>query len=226
MAGAEAGTPPMEEPSDPGPGSAPPIEGAAPASVAPPRRPRPVFLVVGLAAAVALAIGLFTGVGVHTTPGQPSGGRPQPGDPAPTFSLPRLGGGAPVGVPADGGASGRPAVVLFFAHWCPPCKAELPKLAAAYRQEQATGSRLARVALIGVDAEDPAAKGLAFARSAGVTFPVGSDPHGTLTEGTFDFNGLPEAVFVNGDGTVAAVHYGPVTAAQLAQWQQRLLTKG
>lgn len=62
--------------------------------------------------------------------------------------------------------------------------------------------------------------------SSGVTFPVGADRRYTVTEGLFYFTGLPEAVFVNGDGSIAAIHYGALTPAQLVQWQQRLLTGG
>jgi thiol-disulfide isomerase/thioredoxin len=186
------------------------------------RRARPVFLLIGVVVAAGLAVGLFTGVGTGTH----SPGRPQAGGAVPTFALPRLGGGAPVGVPADGGGNGHPAVVVFFASWCGPCKKELPALAAAYHRQQAAHSRLAKVALIGVDGDITPSAGQQFADDAGVTFPVGSDEHLTVTQTTFDFHGYPEAIFVNADGTVAAVHYGAITTAQLVQWERRLLTGG
>lgn len=187
------------------------------------RRPRPVFLLVGVVVAVALGIGLFTGVG---TGKNHSSGRPQAGDQVPTFSLPNLRGGAPVGVPADGGGSGRPAVVLFFASWCGPCQKEVPVLAAAYHRQQATKSPLAKVALIGVAGSDPTATALRFIRRSGVTFPVGADKTYKVTEGLFYFSSLPEAVFVNGDGVVAAVHYGALSKAELVQWETRLEGRG
>jgi thiol-disulfide isomerase/thioredoxin len=186
-----------------------------------PRRPRRIFLVVGLVLAVGLAIGLFTGVGTHS-----SGGRPGAGSAAPTFSVPRLGGGASVGVPIDGGGHGRPAVLLFFASWCVPCQKEIPALAATYRRQQAEHTRLARVALVGVDGDDGTADAKTFVHHAGVTFPVGVDHRYTVTEGLFYFTGLPEAVFVNGDGSIAAIHYGALSSDQLVRWQQRLLTAG
>lgn len=173
--------------------------------------------------AVALGIGLFTGVG--TGKGH-SGGPPQAGGQVPTFSLPNLGGGAPVGVPADGGGSGRPAVVLFFASWCGPCQKEVPLLAATYHQQQATKSPLAKVALIGVAGSDPTATALRFVHRSGVTFPVGADKTFAVTEGLFYFKNLPESVFVNGDGVIAAIHLGALSKSELIQWEKRLVDGG
>jgi thiol-disulfide isomerase/thioredoxin len=210
---------------DAGPG-VPPDGAAAPdhPTPVPParRRPRPVFLILGLVLAGALAVGLFTGVGTGGTGGGP-GSRPVAGSTVPAFSLPRLGGGQPVGVPADGAGGGRPAILVFFASWCTDCATEIPRLAALYRHQQAAHSPLARVALIGIDGADPRGAALAFVHRSGVTFPVGVDPTYDVTEGKFYFVGLPDAVCVRGDGTIAAVEVGPVSAAAFTSWERRLL---
>ncbi len=178
------------------------------------RRPRWRFLVLGLVLAAALGIGLFTTVGANVTSGRPNAGGPAPG-----FSLPRLGGGPAVGIPADGGAHGRPAVVLFYASDCVPCQTEIPKLAATYRHQRAAGGRGATVAVIGVAAADPAPA--SFARKSGITFPVGLDPSLAVTGGTYAFTEIPESVFVTGDGTIAAIHYGALTSAELLAGERR-----
>ncbi|MGH9090759.1 MAG: TlpA family protein disulfide reductase [Acidimicrobiales bacterium] len=238
MAGAETATGTSPPPDPPpgeggaGPGGAPPGgdgeggDGAVPEGSrgdAPRgRRPRPVFLVIGVVLAVALGIGLFTGVGTGG-----SGGRPVAGDPVPSFSLSRVGGGGTMGVPADGGGGGKPAVLLFYASWCQPCQAEVPAIAATYRREQRQHSRLAStVALLGVVGSDPTATAERFMRQSGVTFPSGADKRFTVTDGLFYFTGLPETVFVTGTGSIAYIHYGALSTAQFVQWQHRLLDGG
>lgn len=172
-----------------------PTPEAAPDLVAGPpakgRRPRPIFLLVGVAVAVALAIGLFTGVGTH---GAKS--RPASGSAVPAFSLPRLGGHGKVGVPSDGGGGGRAAILVFFASWCDPCQKEIPGLARTYERQQRDKSPLAKVQVVGIDSSDPTQAALSFVRKSGVTFPVGADRSSTVTEGVFQFTGLPESVFV------------------------------
>lgn len=208
---------------DEAPGALPAPSGApvAPTPVPPgqPRtRPRIVFLLIGVVLAGVLAVFLFTDVGTrqHTR-------RPTAGSAVPAFSLPRLGGAGRVGVPADGGGDGRPAILLFFASWCTPCQREIPALARTYRSQQAAKSTLARVSLIGVDGSDPKADAVAFVHSSGVSFPVAADSSYTVTQGLFEFTGLPESVFVKGDGTIAGIHLGPLSTASFVSWERKLL---
>lgn len=187
------------------------------------RRPRPIFLVVGVVIAAVLAVVLFV-VGSHAAGGGGGTGRPAAGTTAPHFALPALvAARKKVGVPADGGGGGRPAVLLFFASWCSPCRKEIPALAATFRLQQQRHSRLAKVALIGVDGNDPTSNALAFVRSSGVTFPVGADVDFTVTQTLFDFNYLPESVFVEGNGTIAGIHFGELSTSTFVSWEDELL---
>ncbi len=188
-------------------------EEAAPTRAGPPeaRGPRIRFLVIGLAVAVALGIGLFTSIGA------PSQSTPTVGSTAPAFSLRALGGGADVGTPTDGGGGGRPAVLVFFASWCGPCQSEIPAIASAYRA-QGHG----RVEVIGVDGMDPTDQALAFVHRSGVSFPVAADTTYRVTEGLYGFDGDPDAVFIDGKGTIERIVHGPITRAELLSWERQL----
>jgi len=176
------------------------------------RRPRPVFLVVGIALALALGIGLFT------SRGGGSSGRPAVGGQAPGFSLPRLGGGGPVSP-----GHGHPVVLVFFASWCGPCQAELPTVAATYRHLQHAGGPLRAVRVVGIDSLDHQPAASTFVRTSGVSFPVGTDTQGTVANGLYGFQGLPEGVFIRADGTIDQIVYGPVTRSELLAGERRLV---
>lgn len=169
-------------------------------------------MVAGIVVAVGLGIGLFSSLGT------PKSVVPTVGQSAPVFSLGRLGGGARIVVPADGGGGGRPVVLVFFASWCTPCQTEIPTIASIYRHQ--SGS--ARVGIIGIDGNDPTADALAFVHRSGVTFPVAADPRYAVTNGLYYFTGDPDAVFVNGDGTIAHIVRGPVTRDELLRWEHRI----
>ena len=182
------------------------------------RKPRKVFLLVGLVVATALGVGLFTSAGTRKNTGAP-----HQGGPVPSFSAPRLNGSGTVRVPADGGGGGPPAVLLFFGNWCASCHAELPPLAAAVRHQETAGGTLANVRVIGVDSEDSQKAGETFVKSSGVGFPVARDPHIAITSGDFYFDGDPYAVFVKGDGSISAIVPGPISVAKFTTEEEKLI---
>ncbi|HSZ37208.1 MAG TPA: TlpA disulfide reductase family protein [Acidimicrobiales bacterium] len=190
-----------------------------------PRKPRKIFLVVGVVLAVVLGIFLFTGLGTSQgTPG--SGSAPGVGGPVPSFSRENIGprGGSTVTVSSAKGP--EPTVLLFFGNWCPSCHQELPPLAAAVRAQDKAGGALSHVRVVGVDSLDKVSAAESFIRSKGVTFPVAYDPDATVTSGLFYFTGDPYAVFVKADGTIAKIVPGDVLTPSMLTADERALLMG
>jgi thiol-disulfide isomerase/thioredoxin len=202
-----------------------------------PRKPRKVFLLVGVVLAVALGIFLFTGLGTSqgstgggsvAVGGGGGGGGPHEGGPVPSFTKSNVGptGGSEVSV-SPSGSNGRPTVLLFFGNWCPSCHQELPPLAAAVANQDRAGGPLSRIRVVGVDSEDSMANAKSFIHASGVTFPVAYDFDTGVTSGLFYFDGDPYAVFVRADGTISKIVRGDVlTPSSLLADERALIPSG
>ncbi len=167
------------------------------------------ILVAGAAVVVGVATGYGTGSASPTIVGHV----------APDFSLPRLGGGAPVHLDALGVDRRRPVVLNFFASWCGPCITETPLLARAAALQRAEGSP---VQFVGVDVNDETAAALAFVRRAGINYPVGADHTLRVASGLYRLTGQPYTFFIDASGHIIGDHPGALTATQLRSWLLRL----
>lgn len=116
------------------------------------------------------------------------------------------------------GHAGRPLIINFFASWCPPCRAELPDLAAAHA---VYGDR---VDFVGVDyqevSESEAAKLL---YQTGITYPIMEDPDGALLERLGGLPTMPTTIFVSPDSEIVERHHGLILADQLTERIEELL---
>lgn len=183
------------------------------------RPARKRFILIGVVLAVLLGIGLFT---VVLPGGREKGGPPVPGSMAPKFTIAKLGGGPRVGTPVSGGGGGRPQVLLFFASWCAPCRAEIPALAAAYTSAHLGDNGPSRLSVLGVDVSDPTASAQRFVSASKVSFPVGVDPSFAVTSGLYFFTGIPEAVEISGTGKILAIVHGPLSVKTFLSWAHDL----
>jgi thiol-disulfide isomerase/thioredoxin len=158
-----------------------------------------------ISAVVALCVaGSLVGIGLA---GQGSGASASPTDVrAPAFSLPVLGHSGQKVALAD--YPGKPLIVNFFASWCPPCKTETPLLAKFYRGEQG------KVALVGLDENDVAGNAMSFARSDGVSYPVGWDPQ-AIAASAYGVSALPQTFFLDARHRIVDRIFGAVTETTL-----------
>ena len=196
-------------------------------------RPTSTWLVgLGVVVAVAAALGLALAIAGGddddgdsggateaaapvTVEGQPLPPLPESGDdPAIGSSFPTLEGTDLDGEPMTIATNGRPTMILFLAHWCPHCQAEVPVV-----QDWVDGGGLPEgVDLVSVstDVDDsrPNYPPADWLESEGWTAPVLDDVDNAAAQAA-GLTAYPFFVAVDGDGTVVARTSGELTPAQL-----------
>ena len=102
---------------------------------------------------------------------------------------------------------GKTVVLNFWATWCPPCRAEMPDLQAAYDERLPAGDFV----VLAVDklVEDSAGAVTDFVDEFGLTFPVVLDGGDDVSR-RFNVRGLPATFFIDRDGVLRAKNLGPV----------------
>lgn len=122
----------------------------------------------------------------------------------PDMTLPCLGGGPDVNLSTLRG----PMVINAWAHWCPPCREEMPVLQEFH---QAHGDR---VPILGLNLNDlQPVEAMELAQRTGATYPSVADPGGEVyahAELAIVKRGLPAFFFIADDGTIAGTAAGEV----------------
>jgi len=149
-------------------------------------------------------------VSADTTPA------PQADHPAPDFTLMRLD-GTPVVLNK---LKGQVALINIWATWCPPCRAEMPTIEAAYAQYRDQGFTVLAVNL----QEDPRSVA-AFMQEYSLTFPALLDLDGQVSR-TYQALSLPSSFFVDKKGVIRAVYHGPMPRSVIAGTVEQLLQEG
>ncbi len=171
-------------------------------------------LVVG---AVAVALRMDLGVdGPAASPG-PSlvvvGGSPLLGRAAPDFTLTDLEGE----LVSLSDYRGRPVILNFWASWCGPCKVEFPLFQDA--RERYSGEGLE---ILGIIHDDSAEAAAAFVSEEGSAWPALLDPD-DVAWSAYGGLGLPTSFFIDREGVVRAVSFGPPLSGTLDDQLEKIL---
>ena len=104
---------------------------------------------------------------------------------------------------------GKPVVLNFWATWCVPCRAEMPRIEAAAEANGGT-------AFLEVDLDEDGDKVRSFLDSLGVTAPEPVIDVGTQLARAYGLSaGVPTTYFVDGTGVVRSVVIGEMDDARL-----------
>lgn len=113
---------------------------------------------------------------------------------------------------------GKVVMLNFWATWCPPCRAEMPSIQAAFEQYEDEG-----FVVLAVNNAESAAQIIPFANNLALSFPILLDTNAQLQR-VFGIQGYPTSVFINAEGNIYATHSGMVTPGQLAGYIESGLT--
>ncbi len=157
-----------------------------------------------------LAIALVGGAWIHLTrlPAESADAprvAPQVNFLAPSFSLPALDGA----VVSSNDLRGRVVLVNVWATWCPPCRAEMPEIQAAYERYRSQG-----LVVVAINQGEDAGTVARFAEQFDLTFPILLDPGGTIGR-SYQVYALPGSFFIDRDGMVRAKTLGGLTRAYI-----------
>jgi len=135
-----------------------------------------------------------------------SGSGAQVGEPAPDFTVERLGGGTL----ALSDYRGRPVMIHFFASWWGSSWLEADDIDDAAARYQDRG-----LAVLGVAVRDsPEAMGHMATRLS-LAFPIGLDPQSKVTVDQYRLRGIPTTVFVDREGVVREIWVGALDRSSL-----------
>lgn len=163
-------------------------------------------------------------VEIDGDPFGPSGESP---DPAIGRQVPGLSGTAIDGTPLIWTPGERPTVMVFLAHWCPACQAEVAELTDwldAGNELPPGVDFLSIVSLVNSERDNyPPSEWLA---AEGWPFPVLVDSSGNEIAVALGQSGTPFWLFVNSDGSLAFRGSGQLHPDELAVLFDQLLARG
>ena len=152
--------------------------------------------------ALALAIASL-GLGCEPLESVPDVNKTHPSEPAPGFTLERLGGGEV----ALESLRGKPVIVDFWATWCGPCEESIPVLVAFHAKYAG------RVHVLGVSVDWEREAVAPFARDHGMTYPVLFGDESLAVD--YGAPGFPALFVVDAEGRIAEAHVGVTTLPEL-----------
>ena len=151
--------------------------------------------------------------GAQGTAGAPA---PVPSGPriAPPFSLQDTNGN----LYSSSRLAGKPAVINFFATWCPPCKAEIPGFVEVYNKHRSKGFEL-----VGISLDTDTRGNLAgFLMSQKIEYTVLFGDLATA-RAYGGVSSIPTTFFVGKDGEIKNVHVGYMDRDAFDREVQKLL---
>ena len=138
---------------------------------------------------------------------------PAIGDTIPTLEGKSVYDGGALTIGPDTGG-GKPQAIVFVAHWCPHCQAEVPRLVALAKQGVFDGVKVSAVATATSD-QAPNYPPSAWLQRENWPFPVMADSKTATAAKAYGLSAYPYFVLVDADGKVVGRASGEVSDADI-----------
>jgi cytochrome c biogenesis protein CcmG, thiol:disulfide interchange protein DsbE len=139
---------------------------------------------------------------------------PRAGQPAPDFIVPLTDGR----IVRLSDFRGQPVWLNFWGSWCPPCRAEMPDMVAAY-----TALRPRGLVVLAVSLDESMADAASYASRAGATYLIASDPYRVATGDGYRIANFPTHILIDRDGIIQKVLMEPLTEASMIAYAETIL---
>jgi len=136
-------------------------------------------------------------------------------DPAVGMTMPTMKGDDLQGNDLTIGPSGNPQMLVYLAHWCPHCQAEVPVLV-EWMKNGGNGDVEVRGVTTGIDSNKPNYPPTTWLNDAGWTAPTLIDPTGIAAEAS-GLSSYPYFIFLDDKGNVTSRTSGELTTAQIEE---------
>ena len=113
---------------------------------------------------------------------------------------------------------GSPVWLSFFATWCPPCQEETPVLRDSHERYAPQGLEMVAISVQETTADDVAD----YAATYELPYTIGFDATSEIFRAYGGF-GLPTHVFLDADGVIRRLYYGPLDREQVSAIVEPLL---
>ncbi len=140
---------------------------------------------------------------------------PQVGHPAPDFALESIDGGTVTLAELRG----KVVLVNIWATWCPPCRAEMPAIEAAYQRHRDQG-----FVVLAVNQRERTSAVIGFMRERELTFTALLDPDGAVGA-NYQASAIPSSFFIGRDGIIRSVYRGPLPRGVIDATVESLLAE-
>ncbi|MEZ4669231.1 MAG: TlpA disulfide reductase family protein [Anaerolineae bacterium] len=107
---------------------------------------------------------------------------------------------------------GQVVMLNFWATWCPPCRAEMPGIQAAYARYHDQGFNV-----LAINNGETLTQIQPFASALALQFPVLLDTDADLQQ-VFGIKGYPTSMFISPDGEIYRIHNGILSDQQLESY--------